>query len=195
MRKTSGKCSIERLNVSMSRPPGGRKTCAACPPHPTKPETVSGACLCSLGGRHGPLVITFLVRTGNDRTGLQIFFHEEFVAATWAFLVDGLVGRGELALGVVRAAVESVALARLLLHQVPILAQRALHADEVLFHKLAIGIARAGREFTIASVANHQIAAAFRAGFIQRNVGHALALVETAGGLAIRIAGAGHELA
>src|SRR5262249_81525 len=53
----------------------------------------------------------------------------------------------------------------------------------------------AGSEFAIAAVADHQIAIALRALLIERDIGDFLALIEAASGFAIRISGAGHELA
>src|SRR5205823_11665635 len=50
-------------------------------------------------------------------------------------------------------------------------------------------------EFAIAAVTDHQITSAFRARLIERNVRDLLALIEAPRGLAIGIAGAGHELA
>src|SRR5579864_57980 len=141
------------------------------------------------------LVIAFFVWTRDYRAGFEILFDQEFTSALGALFGNRLVGGRELALRIVRAPVECVALARLLLDQFAILAQRALHADKVLLHVLAIGIAGTGGELAIAAVTDHQIASAFRAGFVQRDVWHALALVQQTCGFAVGITRAGHELA
>src|SRR2546427_778811 len=66
--------------------------------------------------------------------------------------------------------------------------------NKFLLHILAIGISAARSKFAEAPVADHQIAPAFRAELIERNIRHSFALIEPAGCLAIRIACAGHEL-
>src|SRR5262249_35054228 len=86
------------------------------------------------------------------------------------------------------------ALPRLLLDQLTICAQGTLHADEVLLHVLAVWISAARSEFTVAAVADHQIAPAGWARLVERNIRNFLALVEAPGGLAIRIPCARHEL-
>ena len=105
------------------------------------------------------------------------------------------MGGGEFAFRIIAAAVESVSLARFLLDQFAVFAERALHADEILLHIFALRIAAAGGELAKAAVADHHIAAALGAKFVERNVGNFLALIETARGFAIGIAGASHELA
>src|SRR5579864_8251612 len=142
----------------------------------------------------GAFVLTLFVGTGDDGSGFQSLLDEVLTAAGRTLLRNRLVGGGELALGVVGAAVESVALAGALLHQFAGFAQRALHADKVLLHILALGVAAAGGEFAVAAVAEHHIPAALGTGFVEGNVGHLAALVEAARGLALGIAGAGHEL-
>src|SRR5579864_21686 len=102
------------------------------------------------------------------------------MSATGALLRDRLVGRRELALWIIGAAVESIALARLLFDQFPVFAQRALHTDEVLLHEFAIRISRARREFAVASVSDHQIAPALRARLIERYIRNTFALIEPA---------------
>src|SRR5262249_38629931 len=87
------------------------------------------------------------------------------------------------------------ATARLFLDKLAILALRALHSDEVLLDVLALWIPAARDEFAVSAMAQHHVAAALRAGFFQRHVGHALSLVEPARRFAVRIAGTGHELA
>src|ERR1044071_2939058 len=107
-----------------------------------------------------------------------------------------LVGRRELAVGIIRAAIEGVAAAaRFLFHQFAIRAQRALYADEILLDVLALRITAAGNKFAVASVAQHHVAPALGAELFQGDVRHALALVQPPRSFAIRIAGAGHELA
>src|SRR5208337_1684253 len=103
--------------------------------------------------------------------------------------------RDELALRIIPASVKSVALARASFNQFTFLAFRALHADEVLLHIFAVGVAAARSELAETAVPQDQAAFAQRAGFIERNVGHLLALIEPPRRLAVGIAGAGHELA
>ena len=102
--------------------------------------------------------------------------------------------RSKLALRIISAPIECISLARALLHQFAVFAVRALHADEVLLHILALGISAARREFAEPSMADHHIAPALRAQFIERNVRNFLSLIQTPGGLAIRISRACHEL-
>src|ERR1700731_526537 len=112
-----------------------------------------------------------------------------------AGLSHRLISRRELARGIIRASIECVAaLPRLLFYQLAIRALRALHADEILLDVFALRISAARDELAIASVAQHQVAAALGTEFFQRDVRHALALIEPPRGLAIGIAGAGHEL-
>src|SRR5436305_13194110 len=117
------------------------------------------------------------------------------MAAARALLCYRLVGRSKFALRIVRTSIKCVAFARPLLYQFAVFAQRAIHADKVLLHVLALRIAAARREFTEPPVPDHQIPTAFRTKFIQRNIRYLLALIQPPGGLAIRISGAGHELA
>src|SRR5215475_8821736 len=137
-----------------------------------------------------PLVVAFLIGAGDYRTGFQRLFHQIWVAAARTCLGDRFAGRGEFAFWIVAAAVKCVSFARLFLHQFAVFAQRALHADEILFHVLAIGISAAGGEFPIAPMPDHQIAAAFGANFVEGDVRNPLALIQAAGGFAIRIPGA-----
>src|SRR5215469_9489741 len=97
-------------------------------------------------------VIAFFVRAGDHRARLQVFLDQKFLSAAGAFLGDRFICRGEFALWIITAAVEGVALARLLLHQFAIFAERALHPDEVLLYVLAFGISATGRELTISPV-------------------------------------------
>ncbi len=98
--------------------------------------------------------------------------------AIWTLFGNWLRRRGELALRVISAAVKSVALARALFDEFAFLAFRALHADEVLLHIFAVGISAARSELAVTAVPQDQVALAQRAGFIERNVGHSLALIE-----------------
>src|SRR5215470_460050 len=141
------------------------------------------------------LIIALLVGAGDHRPGFQVLLDQESISAAWALLVDRLVRGSELALRVVRTAIERVALACFLLHQIAVFAIRALHTDEVLLHEFTIRISGAGSEFAVTTVADHQIASALRAWLVERNIGYALALIEAARGLAIRITRARHELA
>src|ERR1700757_4785218 len=65
------------------------------------------------------LVIAFFVWTRDYRAGFEILLDQEFTSARRAFLGNRLVGGRELTLRVIRAPVECVALARLLLDQFP----------------------------------------------------------------------------
>src|ERR1700757_285839 len=71
------------------------------------------------------LVIAFFVWTRDYRAGFEILLDQEFTSARRAFLGNRFVGGRELALRIIRAPVECVALARLLLDQFAVLAQRA----------------------------------------------------------------------
>src|SRR5690349_24802000 len=113
----------------------------------------------------GAFVLALFVGTGDDGSGFQSLLDEVLAAAGRALLRDGLVGGSELALGVVGAAVESVALAGALLHQFAGFAQRALHADKVLLHILALGVPGAGGEFAVAAVPEHHVPPALGACF------------------------------
>src|SRR5215472_13777047 len=140
------------------------------------------------------LVVAFLVRARDHRAGFQVLLHQELMSAARTFLRDRLVGRSEFALRIIRAAVERVALARLLLDQLAVFTQRAFHADEVLLHEFAIGISGARREFAVTSMADHQIASALRTRLVERDIRNAFALIEPSCRLAIRITRASHEL-
>src|SRR6476646_4456831 len=125
-----------------------------------------------------------------------MLFQQVWATTLRACFRNRLVCRRELAVRIIRAAIERVpTAARLLFHQLAIRALRALHANKILLDVLAIRVSAAGDELAIAPVAQHQIAAAFGAEFFQRNVRHTLALIAPPRGLAIRIASAGHELA
>src|SRR5262249_27702296 len=91
-------------------------------------------------GGFGRLLV---VGTDEEHAILQGFLQQVRAAAIRTLLRHRLVRRGELALRVIRAAVEDVSAPRLLLHQLAIRALRTFHADEVLFHPLALGIAAA----------------------------------------------------
>src|SRR4030088_1899523 len=117
------------------------------------------------------------------------------MSAIRTLLRDGLRRRSEFALRIISAAVKRIALARTFFDEFPFFTFRALHADEVLLHVFALGISTAGSELAEAPMAQDQVAFAERAGFIEWNVGHFLALIQPPRRLAIGIAGAGHELA
>src|SRR6185295_11663483 len=82
--------------------------------------------------RYLALEVAFLVRTSDHRTRLQHFLHQIFAAATRTLFRQRFAGGRELALRIISATVESVALARLFFHEVAIFAERTLHPDEVL---------------------------------------------------------------
>src|SRR5579859_3246086 len=145
--------------------------------------------------RRRALVVAFLVGTGDDRARLQVLFDQIFAAAARTLFRDRLVRRSELALGIISAAIERVALARTLFDQVAFFAVGTLHANVVLLDVFAVGIATAGGELAVAAMADHHVATALRAELVERNVGNFLALIETARSLAIRISGARHKLA
>src|SRR5262249_31311872 len=142
-----------------------------------------------------PFVVALFVRAGDHWAGLQILFNQEFISTAWALLWNRFVRRGELALRIIRAAIERVALTSAFLDQLAIFAVRALHAYEVLLHVLALGVPTASRELAVASVADHHVAAALRARLIERNIWNFLALIKTPRRFAIGVACAGHELA
>src|SRR6202171_885768 len=108
---------------------------------------------------------------------------------------DGFRRRSEFALRIISAAVKSISLARALFNEFAFFAFGTLYANEVLLHVFALGISAARSELAKTAVPQDQVAFAQRAGFIERNVRHSLALIETPRRLAIGIAGAGHELA
>src|SRR5579864_7387271 len=136
-----------------------------------------------------------VVRTHQHLTSLQILLQQVWAAALRTFLGYRLIGRGELALGIIRTSVEEVSASpRLLLHQLAIFAQGAIDADVVLLNVFAFRIPAAGDEFSITSVTQHHVPVAFRTGFFQCYIRHFFALVESARGLAVRIPGAGHKL-
>src|SRR5580658_3746669 len=143
----------------------------------------------------GSFVIAFLIRTRDYRSVFADSLHQVLMPAIGALLGNGLGRRSELAVWIVPASVKSVALARPFFDEFAFFAFRTLHADEVLLDILAVGIATAGSELAVAAVTQNQVALAQRAGFIERDVGHFLALIEPPRRLAIGIAGAGHELA
>ena len=104
----------------------------------------------------------------------KIFLHQECVAAIRALLRNRLVGRSEFALRIIASIRRRCCpCGRASRPDLAVFAQRALHADEVLLHVFAVGIAAAGGELAVASVADHQVASALRALFIQRNIGNA----------------------
>src|SRR5581483_3324253 len=115
--------------------------------------------------------------------------------ASRTLLRDRLVRRREIAFRIARAAVEIIAAARFLFDDFAFLALRTLHANEVLLDPLALRISRAGNEFAVAAMAQHQAASALRTFFVERNIGDLLCLVEPPRGLALRVSGTGHELA
>src|SRR5581483_4013772 len=150
---------------------------------------------CGGGDFERALVFALFIGTGNYRAGFQCFLYQIFAATVRTLFCDRLVGRGELALGIVRATVESVALtAGTLLHNFPVLTLRTFHADEVLLHVLAFGVAAARCELAVPAMAQHHVTTTLRAGFVQWNIRHFAALVKPARGLAIGIAGTRHEL-
>src|SRR5271166_3872611 len=143
----------------------------------------------------GAFIVELFVRAGDHWPGFQIFLDQVFAATARALFRDRLACRGELALRIIRAAIERVALARALLDEVAVFALRTLHADEVLLDVLALGISAARGELAETAMTDHHIASAFRAKLVERNIRNFLALIETARSLAVGIARTGHELA
>ena len=78
-----------------------------------------------------------------------------FVTAFRALFRKRLVCRSELALRIIAAAIECVALASFLFDQLSIFAQRTFHTDKVLLYVLAIRISAARSEFPVAPMTNH----------------------------------------
>ena len=117
------------------------------------------------------------------------------MAAFRALFIDRFPVRSEVTLGVFGAAIEKIAAAGFLFHQLAFLALRAFHADEVLLDVLAFRIPAARSEFAEASVAQHHIAFALGALLVEGDIGNFLGLIQPPRGLAFGISGAGHELA
>src|SRR3954471_6279646 len=140
------------------------------------------------------LVLALFIRTSNHRPRLQILLDQKCVAATRALLRNRFMSRSKFALRIITAAIKRVPLARALLNQFAVRAQRAFHAHEILFHVLALGIPAARSELAVTSMPDHHVPLALRAKFFQRNIGHSLALIQSPRGLAIRVTRAGHEL-
>src|SRR5438445_10969057 len=72
------------------------------------------------------LVIAFFVRTRDHRAGLQILLHQVLTAAARTFFWNWLVRGSELALRIIAASVERVALTRALFDQLSVFALGAL---------------------------------------------------------------------
>src|SRR5262249_51874974 len=97
-----------------------------------------------------PLVIALGLGARDHCTGLERLLYQVLAPALGALFSDGFIRRRELALRIVRATVERVATAAgFLLNQIAFFAVGALHADEVLFDVLALGVSGAGDEFTV----------------------------------------------
>src|ERR1700691_3137750 len=118
---------------------------------------------------------SLVVRTYQERSRLQGLLQQVGAAALGTGLVYQLVGRGELALGIIRSAVEQITAARFLLRQVPGLGPRTLHANVVLLHPLALGIAAARNELAEPAMTQQEIPPALRTLLIQRDVRDLLA--------------------
>src|SRR5713226_1661707 len=140
------------------------------------------------------LIVTLLVRARDHQTVFAHAFDQVLATAVRALLRNRLRRRCELALRITPAAIKRVALARALFDQFAFLAIRALYADEILFHVLAVRISAARSELPETPVPDDHIAAALRTLLFKRDIRHSLALIETPRGLAIGITRAGHEL-
>src|SRR2546430_13477012 len=84
------------------------------------------------------------------------------MATLRALFIDRLPVRSKVTLGVFGAAIEKIAAAGFLFHQLAFLALRAFHADEVLLDVLAFRIPAARSEFAEASGAQHHISNSLR---------------------------------
>src|SRR4051812_18005428 len=104
------------------------------------------------------------------------------------------MSRSKFALRIITAPVKRIALARPLLNQLAICAQRALHAHEILLHILALRISTTRSEFTVTPVSDYHIPLALGAKFFERNIRHSLALIQSPSSFAIRITCTRHEL-
>src|SRR5882762_6115452 len=121
-------------------------------------STSTGACrraaLCRRARSHRPRILPFvlalLIRTGNHGTSLKELLNEIRTPAIRALLGKWLMCGSELAFRIISAPIKRVSLARPLLDNFAILAQRTLHPNEVLLDVLALRIAAARRELTIA---------------------------------------------
>src|SRR5882762_3548282 len=105
---------------------------------------------CCHGPRVLPLVLAFFIVTSNDRPRFQKLLHKIRIPAIGALLWNWLMRGSELALRIISTPIKRVALARPLLDNSAVLAQRTLHADEVLLDVLAVRIAAARSELAIA---------------------------------------------
>src|SRR6516162_9871967 len=112
------------------------------------------AALLRLGLFFGTLL---LVRAFEIDATLERLLDEIRAAALGAFLGNRLIVRGEVAFGVVGAAPEDVATARLPLCDVSLAALWALHAfNDVLLDVLALGVAGAGDELAVGALAQNE---------------------------------------
>src|SRR5436853_6789132 len=104
------------------------------------------------------------------------------MAAFRALFIDWFPVRSEVTLGIFRAAIEKIAAAGFLFHQLAFLALRAFHADEVLLDVLAFRIPAARSEFAEASVAQHHITSTLGALHVEGDIGHFLGLIQPSRG-------------
>src|SRR5262249_28018455 len=118
------------------------------------------------------------------------------MAALGAFGGNGAIPGYEIAVGVADTAVESLAAAGAALGQ---LASAAFlwagNTDGLLLDVLALGVIAARGEFAEAAVLDDHVVAALRTLFLERDIGFFLLAAHGLGSLAIRVAGAGVELA
>src|SRR5713226_613544 len=129
---------------------------------------------------------------------LAALLDDEWRAALGARLGDGLVGGGEVALGIAVAAVEDAAAALLghALDQFPGAALRAGDAQGLRADVSALGVAGAADELSIAPVLFDKLRATVRTLLIERLVGLAglaRSVDQPARGLTFRVTGAGQE--
>ena len=127
-------------------------------------------------GGIGALVVA--LGASDYRAFFQRLLHQVLAVAVRAFFRNRTVGGSELALGIVRAAIErGAATPRFLFDQLAGMALGTLHADEVLLHPFAIGISAARYELAVAAMPQNQVASALRACFFQRDIWNLLLLV------------------
>src|SRR5271155_3879790 len=155
-----------------------------------------GACGCAFGrcGRFNFPIAAFF-DAGAEISLFGVFFNDEWGGAFRARLVERLVRRGEIAIGIAAAAVENAAGAasarNAAAHKFAFVALRALDAERDGPRVLALRIIRAADEIAEAALAAQQLRVVQRAFFIERNIGlarDARPAHQTARGFAIRVA-------
>src|SRR5271170_7893185 len=160
-----------------------------------------GACDCAFSCcRRFNFPIAAFFDAGAEISLLGAFFDDERRGAFRARLVERLVRRGEIAVGIAAAAVENAAGAasarNAAAHKFAFVAFRALDAESDGPRVLALRIIRAADEIAEAALAAQQLRVVERAFFIERNIRlarDARATYQAARGFAIRVALAGEK--